>query len=59
MRAWTSPAYTVASGSESFPSAKFAETARLLIKEGLLKPLDLAEPDLPAPDELLRAHTPA
>ena len=58
MRAWYSPHYVVRSGSERFPTEKFALTARLLAAEGVLGPAGLVEPDLPPADELLRAHTP-
>ena len=59
MRAWFSPRYVVAAGSESFPTAKFAQTARLLLAADALGPPGVVEPDLPDASELLRAHTPA
>ncbi|MDE2290939.1 MAG: histone deacetylase [Elusimicrobia bacterium] len=55
MRVWSSPRYVVGRGSEAFPTRKFELAARALAKEGA----ELAEPDLPSPEELLRAHTPA
>ncbi|MBI3297771.1 MAG: histone deacetylase [Elusimicrobia bacterium] len=58
MRAWFSPAYTVAEGSETFPTRKFELTAKALLADGTLRPEELAAPDLPTPSELLRAHTP-
>lgn len=59
MRAWFSPRYTVESGSEGFPTDKFRLAARRLDASGALGPAGLVEPDLPAAEELLRAHTPA
>ena len=58
MRAWFSPAYTVAQGSEGFPTRKFALTAEALVRDGVLRREDLCEPALPSSEELLRAHTP-
>lgn len=58
MRAWFSARYTVEKGSEGFPTAKFEKTARRLEAAGVLGPAGLVEPDLPSPEELLRAHTP-
>ncbi|MBI2362778.1 MAG: histone deacetylase, partial [Elusimicrobia bacterium] len=58
MRAWFSPAYTVDQGSEAFPTRKFALTAEALVKDGLLRREELAAPELPSAEELLRAHTP-
>lgn len=59
MRAWFSPQYVVRSGSERFPTEKFAKTAALLLSQGALGPAGLVEPDLPPPAELLSAHTAA
>lgn len=59
MRAWFSPRYVVRSGSEAFPTEKFALTAKLLLDGGALGPAGVVEPELPPATELLRAHTSA
>ncbi len=57
LRIITSRKYTVKLGNHVFHSDKFFKTARMLVKEGIIKEKDILEPSLPSINDLLLVHT--
>lgn len=51
--------YTVKGGSHVFRSDKFAAALKLLLKEKIVTPAEVAEPARPSKADLLSAHSPA
>ncbi|PCI38084.1 MAG: histone deacetylase [Elusimicrobia bacterium] len=56
MKVYYSPDYVVDIGNHVFPTVKFAHTAERLISDGVINPVDLADPGAIERDALLVVH---